>query len=276
MLTTSASFEDGALVSVFFGETFLVRATFVLVVLDVRGFAGVVRFTAVLVLCLFAACFAGVEGLAVFLAVVFLVAALRVVVVAVFEEARDGFVFVWVRGVAFGVVDLGERFGLVVLAAFVAFWVLRVVRDFDAVVRRCVVVFFVVALREEVEDGCLFDLVADFAADLTVRGLATGLAVVVLAVVFLARVVDALRVVEATFGDCLADFLAVVALFLLVAEGLRVDAFRAVVVAFVFVVFVVDGVDFFRVEDVLVVLVDAVFRFVVVAFLAAILTLPAK
>ena len=142
--------------------------------------------------------------------------------------------------------------------------------------RRCVVVFFVVAVREEVEVGCLFDLVADFAADLTVRGLATGLAVVVLAVVFLARVVDALRVEEVTFGDCLTDFLAVVALFLLAVEGLRVEAFRAVVVAFVFVVFVVDGVDFFRVEDVLVVLVDAVFCFDVVAFLAAILTLPAK
>ncbi len=119
MLTTSASFETGALVSVFFGETFLARLAFALVVLDVRGFAGVARFAAVLVLCFLAVCFAGVEGLAAFLVVVFLVTALRVVAVTVFEEARDGFVFVGVRCLAFGVVDLGERFGLAALAAFV-------------------------------------------------------------------------------------------------------------------------------------------------------------
>ena len=176
----------------------------------------------------------------------------------------------------FRVVALDERCGLALLAAFVVLFVLRVVRGFDAVVRCCVVFFFAVGVREVVEVGCFFDLVADFAADLTVRDLATGLAVVALAVVFFARVVDALRLVEATFGDCLTVFFDVVALFLLAAEGLRVDVFRAVVAALVFAVIVVDGVDFFRVEDALVALVVAVFRFVVVAFLVAILTLPAK
>ena len=94
MLTTSASLEGCSLVSVFFGETFLARLTFVLVVLDVLGFAGVALFEAVFVLCLFAGCFAGVAGLAAFLVVVFLVVTLRVFEVAVFVDARVGFVFV--------------------------------------------------------------------------------------------------------------------------------------------------------------------------------------
>ena len=69
---------------------------------------------------------------------------------------------------------------------------------------------------------------------------------------------------------------AVVALFLLAGEDLRDDVRRVVVAALDLEVGDFDGVDFFRADDVLVVFVVVVFRFVVVAFLVAISSLPAK
>ena len=138
------------------------------------------------------------------------------------------------------------------------------------------VVFFVFAVLEVLAVGCFLDLVVDFVPDLTVLDLGADRAVVVLAVVCLARVVGVLREVEVALGVRFTGLLDVVVLLLLFTEGLRVDVVRVALVAFFFAVVAFDGVDFFRVDDVFVVLEAAVFRFVVVAFLVAILTLPAK
>lgn len=100
--------------------------------------------------------------------------------------------------------------------------------------------------------------------------------VVDLAVVFLARAVDVLREVVAAFGVRFTGVLVVEARRLVVVAGLREDVVRVVLGVFFFAAVAVEGVDFFRVDDVLVVLDAAVFRFVVVAFLVTILALPAK
>ena len=135
---------------------------------------------------------------------------------------------------------------------------------------------FAFVVLEVLAVGCFFDLVVDFVLDLTVLDFGADRAVVVLAVVVLARVVDVLREVAAALRVLFTGALDVVVLLLLFTEGLRVDIVRVVLVAFFFAVVAFDGVDFFRVDDVFVVLEVAVFRFVVAAFLVAILTLPAK
>ena len=100
--------------------------------------------------------------------------------------------------------------------------------------------------------------------------------VVDLAVVFLARAVDVLREVVAAFGVRFTGVLVVEVRRLVVVADLREDVVRVVLGVFFFAAVAVEGVDFFRVDDVLVVLDAAVFRFVVVAFLVTILALPAK
>ena len=84
------------------------------------------------------------------------------------------------------------------------------------------------------------------------------------------------RAAEVVLGVGFCVFVAVVALLLVVVAVFREGVFRAVVVTFDFVGATFVGVDFFRVDDALVVRDVGVFRLVVSAFLAAILTLPAK
>lgn len=86
------------------------------------------------------------------------------------------------------------------------------------------------------------------------------------------RVVVLLRVDEGAF---VARF-AVEVLLLLAGEDLRDDVRRLVDAALDLTLVDFDGVDFFRADDVFVVFDEAVFRFVVVAFLVAIFSLPAK
>ncbi|MCY4128426.1 MAG: hypothetical protein OXG15_04190 [Gammaproteobacteria bacterium] len=74
----------------------------------------------------------------------------------------------------------------------------------------------------------------------------------------------------------LTVFFDAVGVLLRLVAGFRDDVLRVVVATLDFAVVTFDGVDFFRADDVLVVLDVAVFRFVVVAFLVAILSLPAK
>lgn len=81
---------------------------------------------------------------------------------------------------------------------------------------------------------------------------------------------------EVVLGVRFTVFFDVVAFLLVVVAGVRDAVLRVVVVDFDAAVVDFVGVDFFRVDEVLVVLDVAVFRFVVAAFLVAIFTLPAK
>lgn len=82
--------------------------------------------------------------------------------------------------------------------------------------------------------------------------------------------------VEAALGVRFAVLFDVEDVVLVDVVGLREDVLRVVVVDFDLDVVAFVGVDFFRVDDVFVVLGVAVFRFEVVPFLVAILPLPAK
>ena len=118
--------------------------------------------------------------------------------------------------------------------------------------------------------------VLDLVAGVVVVDLAADFVVVDFAVLRGVRAVVVLRVVEAAFIARLTGFFDVVALLFVTVVGLREDVLRVVVDALEFAVVAFDGVDFFRADDVLVGFDVVVFLLVVVAFLVAILSLPAK
>ena len=105
--------------------------------------------------------------------------------------------------------------------------------------------------------------------------MATDLVVADLVALRGVRVVD-LRVGAVAFVARFTVCLDVAALLLLTGVGLFDDVRRLVVGALDLTGDDFDGVDFFRVDDVFDDLDVVVFRFVVVAFLVAILPLPTK
>lgn len=134
---------------------------------------------------------------------------------------------------------------------------------------------------EAVDGAGFFAVRVDFGARVFVRDLAVldfdaDLVAVDFVVLREERVVVALRVDAAAFVVRFGVCFAVAALLLLVVVGLRDAVRRVVLAALDFVVGDFDDVDFFRVDDVVVVLDAGVLRLVVVAFLVAIFTLPAK
>lgn len=116
----------------------------------------------------------------------------------------------------------------------------------------------------------------DLVGDLAVLDLTADLGVVDLAVFRGDRADVVFRVVEEAFGERLTVFFDAVVLLLLTVAGLLDDVLRVVVAALDFVVVAFDGVDFFRADEVFDVFDAVVFRFAVVAFLVAIVSLPAK
>lgn len=119
------------------------------------------------------------------------------------------------------------------------------------------------AFLERVGDLAGFALAADF-ADFDCAVFRGDLAVVVF------------RVDDVALVERLSVFFDAVVLLLVTVAGLRDDVLRVVVVTLDFAVDALDGVDFFRADDVFDAFDVVVLRVVVVAFLVAIVSLPAK